>query len=214
MLMKKIIIVFAVSAAVLAIGFFAISEKGKKDSGKTPQASAPAKAAASMQTIRHSLRKESAMIPYEYDDKGRYKRILRLKDDGTPLEYIGNEYRDNGNATITDHATGLTWHKAGSSEEIQGDTEIKAYLDDLNNKKFAGYADWRLPTIDELKSLIEPEIQSNDLHISPLLVPDAKEAYRCKSSDNDLNKNAWGVDFKEGKVVPHSYYSFIRAVRP
>ncbi len=214
MLMKKIIVVLTGLAVILSIGFFAFSEKRKKDSGKTPQASASAKASASMQTIKHSLRKEPAIIPYEYDDKGRYKRILRLKADATPLEYIGNEYRDNGNATITDHATGLTWHKAGSTEEIQGDTEIKAYLDDLNSKKFAGYADWRLPTVDELKSLLEPEIQSNDLHISPLLVPESKEAYRCKSSDNDLNKNAWGVDFKEGKVVPHSYYSFIRAVRP
>jgi hypothetical protein len=214
MLMKKIIVVFAVLSVVLIIGLFTFSEKGKQDSGKMSQASAPAKATASTQTIKHSLRKEPAMIPYEYDDKGRYKRILRLKEDGTPLDYIGNEYRDNGNGTVTDHATGLIWHKAGSTEDINGDTEVKAYLDDLNAKKFAGYSDWRLPTIDELKSLLEPEIQSNDLHISPLLMPEAKEAYRCKSADSDLYKNAWGVDFKEGKVIPHSYYSFIRAVRP
>lgn len=214
MLMKKIIVVFAGLAVVLAIGLFAVSEKTKKNSGKTPQASAPVKAAVSMQTIKYSLRKEPALIPYEYNDKGRYKRILRLKEDGMPLEYIGNEYRDNGNGTVTDHATGLTWHKAGSSQEVQGDTQIKAYLDDLNTKKFAGYSDWRLPTIDELKSLLEPEIQSNDLHISPLLVSESKEAYRCKSTDRDMYHNAWGVDFKEGKVIPHSYYSFIRAVRP
>lgn len=69
------------------------------------------------------------------------------------------DYTDNGNGTITDNVTGLMWSK---SSDLNGDGSIN-YNDKLTYNEavtypksmdLAGYADWRLPTIKELYSLI------------------------------------------------------------
>ncbi len=68
----------------------------------------------------------------------------------------------NGVTMIIDHATKLMWQQSGSSGGMQwNDTEN--YIKQLNQEQFAGYSDWRLPTIEELASLIEPKKQSNGL---------------------------------------------------
>jgi len=61
---------------------------------------------------------------------------------------VENNYKDNGDGTVTDHATGLMWHKSGSSE-VSNYKNAKAVVRELNRNKFAGYNDWRLPTIPE-----------------------------------------------------------------
>ena len=48
-----------------------------------------------------------------------------------PVEYIDNNFKDNGNGTITDQATGLTWQKSGSSTNINYENAL-AYVDELN----------------------------------------------------------------------------------
>ncbi|ETR66052.1 MAG: hypothetical protein OMM_13320, partial [Candidatus Magnetoglobus multicellularis str. Araruama] len=69
-----------------------------------------------------------------------------------PLEYIENKYEDHGEIVI-DHATGLMWQKSGSDHWISHEDGNK-YIQGLNNENFAGYNDWRMPTIDELISLL------------------------------------------------------------
>ncbi|MCP4343977.1 MAG: TIR domain-containing protein [Desulfobacterales bacterium] len=67
--------------------------------------------------------------------------------------YTGN-FNDNGDGTITDSMTCLVWEKAGSDNYMTYD-KTQAYIDGLNRNKFAGYDDWRLPTLEELVSLLE-----------------------------------------------------------
>lgn len=80
---------------------------------------------------------------------------------GQDAQYDGNQpsYRDNGDGTVTDLVTGLTWQKSG---DLNGDGKID-YSDKLTYDQaiaatdtfsLAGYGDWRLPTIKELYSLI------------------------------------------------------------
>ncbi|WP_417860982.1 DUF1566 domain-containing protein [Winogradskyella sediminis] len=87
-----------------------------------------------------------------------------LGDDfyGQNANYLGNEpkYVDNGDGTVTDMVTGLMWQQ---SFDHNGDGQIKVD-DKLTYKEilqlidegvsFAGYDDWRLPTIKEMYSLI------------------------------------------------------------
>lgn len=81
---------------------------------------------------------------------------------GQDAQYKGNQprYVDNGDGTVTDLNTGLMWTK---SPDLNGDGVIDAndkltYEEALamaENLTFAGYDDWRIPSIKELYSLID-----------------------------------------------------------
>jgi hypothetical protein len=65
---------------------------------------------------------------------------------------------DNGNGTVTDPATGLMWTK---NADIYGDTllfhQALDYIAEMNEGNYPnfGYTDWRLPSLTELRSLID-----------------------------------------------------------
>jgi hypothetical protein len=72
-----------------------------------------------------------------------------------------DRYIDHGDGTITDTETGLMWKRCleGLSGVNCEEGEIERYTWDEAVKRFkdvayAGYTDWRLPTIDELKTLV------------------------------------------------------------
>ncbi len=68
---------------------------------------------------------------------------------GQDAQYSGNQpsYTDNGDGTITDNNTGLMWIKDAGSKLY--------YYDAKDSTSYAGYSDWRIPTIKELYSLID-----------------------------------------------------------
>lgn len=81
-------------------------------------------------------------------------------DDGFFRAGIPFDYTDNGNGTITDEVTGLTWEKldrAGGVHDADfADTwdDASAKVAQLNDATFAGHADWRVPSRDELRTLL------------------------------------------------------------
>jgi len=86
---------------------------------------------------------------------------------------------DNGDGTISDTRANLMWKKDDSFKEFgYGITwfEAQDYCEMLNEKKFAGYDDWRLPSGEEAKSVFS-FTQSNtdkdgaETHISDLFEP-------------------------------------------
>lgn len=60
--------------------------------------------------------------------------------------------------TVLDQSTGLVWTKnanpAGKQLEWRSDENVYAFILKLNNDNYAGYADWRVPTKNEMESLI------------------------------------------------------------
>ena len=129
-----------------------------------------------------------------------------------------NDFVDNGNGTITDIVTGLVWQKEGSQTEITFGT-AQEYVRDLNEKRFAGYTNWRLPTIDELCSLLEPGPNKRGQHIDELF---AGKGFACWSSDQKPQYNlmyAYVVYFGRADVdlaVSSGItagWRFVRAVR-
>jgi len=78
-----------------------------------------------------------------------------------------NDFVDNGDGTLTDRMTGLMWGKDSSSKLYQYHWAEK-YISELNDKEFGGYNDWRIPTLEELCSLLERAKNQKGLHISPL----------------------------------------------
>ncbi|CRI67783.1 hypothetical protein THIOKS1800001 [Thiocapsa sp. KS1] len=82
---------------------------------------------------------------------------------------IGGRYRDLGDGTVLDKQTDLQWMRCalgqrwdwstcvGEAEKLEWD-EMFTRVDALNRQGgFAGHLDWRVPTIDELKTIIIKE---------------------------------------------------------
>ncbi len=101
-------------------------------------------------------------MPGQSKGKGFYVLYVR----GNP-DYGVNDLADNGDGTITDAATGLTWMQADSGVGLNWE-EALAYCESLDT---AGYDDWRLPNAKELQSIVDygrsPDT-SNSAAIDPL----------------------------------------------
>ena len=90
-----------------------------------------------------------------------------------------------GDSVIFDAATGLTWQQSGSgygSSYADGED----YLKKINAETYGGYKDWRLPTLEEAMSLMEPE-RKRRLYIAEqfdaeqrfILTSDKLSAFEC-----------------------------------
>ena len=86
--------------------------------------------------------------------------------DGAPREYVSHQYEDRGEVVI-DHTTVLMWQKY-SSPNYMSYEDAQKYVEQLNHQRFAGFANWRLPTIPELMSLLEPTRKNGGLYIDPI----------------------------------------------
>ena len=65
----------------------------------------------------------------------------------------GDRFTDNGNGTVTDHKLGLMWARADNQGDInwkQANSWAKYTFGDTISPR---YDNWRLPTLEELKSL-------------------------------------------------------------
>jgi uncharacterized protein YjdB len=75
-------------------------------------------------------------------------------DDGSlqkGVEWPSIRFHDNGDGTVTDNMTNLMWEqRAGSFKDLSWD----AALTTITSLTTAGYSDWRMPNINELKSLL------------------------------------------------------------
>lgn len=131
---------------------------------------------------------------------------------GNGLFHLYEQIIERNEHTIVDHATGLIWQQAGSSDRLNY-TDAEAYVYKLNNQKFAGYNDWRLPTLEEAMSLIEPTTKHGDLYIDPVF---DKTQNFIWTADKPLIDCVWHVSFFSGVC---SFYdvknrtNHVRAVR-
>ncbi|MCX5859353.1 MAG: DUF1566 domain-containing protein, partial [Proteobacteria bacterium] len=68
--------------------------------------------------------------------------------------YGVNDFVDNGDATITDRATGLMWAKGDSAQGLNWQ-EALAWVQTKNAENYLGHNDWRLPNAKELQSILD-----------------------------------------------------------
>jgi hypothetical protein len=97
-------------------------------------------------------------------EKGFFDSYDNKSDKGLRHEYELNERQ--GEKLVIDHASGLTWQQSGSSKPLSYD-DAEKYVHDLNDRHFAGYNDWRLPTLEESMSLMEPQ-KHGELYIDSI----------------------------------------------
>jgi len=87
---------------------------------------------------------------------------------GNP-DYGKNDFQDNGDNTITDRATGLTWAKDDSKTDMNWEQAL-AWVQEMNAKEYLGFSDWRLPNAKELQSIVDYSRQT-DATNSPAIDP-------------------------------------------
>ena len=124
----------------------------------------------------------------------------------------------NDDKVVVDPATSLMWHQSGSDKYLSW-KRAKKWIEDLNKKGYAGFQDWRLPTVEEAASLLESDKKNGNLHIDPVFDKKQWSIWTCDShiSDDSLTLDgAWRISFNDGAVTwsSNSYDLFyIRPVR-
>ncbi len=98
-------------------------------------------------------------------------------------KYGQNDFVDNGNGTVTDRATGLTWMQADSGKGM----DWPAALEYAENMKFAGHDDWRLPNAKELQSIVD-YTRSPDTTRSAAIDP----IFQCSEIKNEAGQKDYG----------------------
>jgi hypothetical protein len=110
-----------------------------------------------------------------------------------PNEYEGQII--NGDRVVIDYACGLMWQQSGSRNKMTLD-EAKNYVRQLNRDGYAGLSDWRIPTIEELASLLEPSTNRTQ-YVDRMF--DQRQSW-CWSSDRKPNGDTWPITFRSGII--------------
>jgi hypothetical protein len=72
----------------------------------------------------------------------------------------------NADSTVTDTSTGLMWAAKDNGSKLNLEN-AKSYCEDYSG---GGYTDWRMPTLNELSGLFDPNENSvKGFHLSPLI---------------------------------------------
>jgi hypothetical protein len=132
-------------------------------------------------------------------------RYLKFSAEGNAMADSATDH-----AGVWDRHTGLMWSNTLGDSRLSHDDAEKACAE----LQLAGHADWRLPTRQELQTILD--LTRHDPAIDTSLFPGTKaEAYwsGCRlAADPDV---AWIVHFNHGNVNYNhrDYYARVRAVR-
>ncbi|MBN2523567.1 MAG: TIR domain-containing protein [Bacteroidales bacterium] len=131
---------------------------------------------------------------------------------GTGIKHFYEKKILDDNDVILDQATQLMWQKSGSIKRIKYQ-EALDFIKNINNKKFAGFSDWRLPTLEEAMSLMEFEQKNDDLYIDPIFGADQRYIWTCDKVRGE--ESGWIVYFDYGRCNGYDFdiVNFVRAVR-
>jgi len=114
---------------------------------------------------------------------------------------------------IIDRTTGLMWQQAISSQPMIYSMAVD-WIKYLNRSGFAGFNDWRLPTLGEGLTLLERLPTSGGLYIDPIFP--SKQRLWMWTSERTGADSAWYVNFNYGYSQLNrtkSSNNYVRAVR-
>ena len=114
-----------------------------------------------------------------------------------PCEHRPPHFREaKQGRLLTDLSTGLTWQRGGSAFAIDW-PGARDYIDHLNQKGLGDRHNWRLPTIEELITLLQPNPTGREHCLPPIF---DQRPQRLWSSDRRAYTSAWYVNLNLGFV--------------
>lgn len=118
----------------------------------------------------------------------------------------------NADGTVTDNSTKLQWMRCsvgqswdGANSNCSGEATQYSWVDALKwvsmanqSQGFAGHNDWRIPNINELRSIVE-DCNSEPAINATLFPATPRFKFWSSSTYSALMSNAWLVDFDQGR---------------
>ncbi|NOX24532.1 MAG: DUF1566 domain-containing protein [Deltaproteobacteria bacterium] len=132
--------------------------------------------------------------------EGELKQLVRLHNffDSryNPEGRFANCLIDNGDRqTVTDLKTGIMWQRHGC--DITSIRHIREFTANCNKENYAGFNDWRQPAMEEVWSLMEPELNNKGLYLHPCF--SRRQPFIFTANQRDPG-GFWFADFKQGTV--------------
>jgi serine/threonine protein kinase len=84
-----------------------------------------------------------------------------------PETYWANHFEARPDNLVLDHTTALIWQRTGSAYPHTWQ-QAQAYAGHLNNEKLGALESWRLPTVEELMTLLRPAVKGRDRCIASI----------------------------------------------
>lgn len=149
---------------------------------------------------------------------------------GQDANYLGNvpKYSKNNDGTVTDEVTGLMWqqsfdHNGDGKINVNDKLTYNQIIEMVSNGvSFAGYNDWRLPTIKEMYSLIifsgrDTSPETTESEHTPFInntifdfaygdlangerIIDVQCATTNVYQSDEVEKTIFGVNFADGRI--------------
>lgn len=114
---------------------------------------------------------------------------------------------------IIDQRTSLMWQRGGV--DIGSIRMIQRQIDELNSEGFGGFSDWRMPTMEEALSLMEPVRNNKGTYLHESF---SKEQPFIFVAAQRKPGGYWFVDYKQGRAfwssgtIPGGFGRLVRSV--
>ena len=151
------------------------------------------------------LREQAAKVA-----KAEAASVFGLDALGRPTLYADNAFVTR-EAVAIDRASGLMWESGGSEYPLSWD-EVPDYIAALKTRRAAGFADWRVPTVPELLTLVAEPASLEAYCVPPVF---SQEQRRLWSADRATFMASWYLDAAMGFVssMDRTCMAWVRAVR-
>ena len=100
---------------------------------------------------------------------------------------------DNGNGTVKDNQTGLTWLKKDSRQTLEKWINLDKALvwaKELNDSEFGGFSDWRVPELKDVKTIFDRSHKNRARGNDEIYIPSVFESGGADNTwTNTVNVN-------------------------
>ena len=130
--------------------------------------------------------------------------------------YNGAAWGGTATSSVTvDNRTGLMWVTNPVDAGISGTTDWEGAITLCEGLAYASFADWRLPNIKELVSIVDYSCQSPSINTAYFLNTQSSYYWSSTTTTVPSSSYAWSVSFNDGSM----YYNgkttnyYVRCVR-
>ncbi len=141
-----------------------------------------------MWAVRGDVRTEPCRVMYK-----DIRQVLGLDELLRPLKYARQDFEVVGPLVAFEKNSGLYWQRRGSGFTLDWQ-QAKEYVAYLNSLGWQGRENWRLPTLEEVFTILNPPLHGVACSSWPLL---DNTIHWLWTSDHCTKKQAWMADAVE-----------------